>query len=194
MPVTVTIEKRRLFDFFKAEGIVENCTEPVVEIFEENNSTKKRVLKKVTISGLNLQNYSYYLLYPENPTSIKPSNPTERVIIEDRPGSTILAFIEMKPPKARKVEKKLERTFTWTYLLFNLLAGKEGRNLKVFLILCKYSDKELSPTLCKGEIEVFHNLRVKYYKKTYYSNGQEELTLNWDEVVNWPKGKPEICR
>ena len=181
----VKIKKQQIFDFFKAEKIVKEI-ENDVNIFEKNNESRENVLKKVKIINLNSNNI-YFEINPENPTYIKPNKPTEKVIIEDDNDYMNIIFIEMKPLKGGKgIQKKFERTFSWLYLLFNLLKNKENKQMKVFYILCKYSDSFVDNSVCKDFIDVFHNLRVKYIKKIYYSNGKEKIILNWNELISIP--------
>ena len=180
----IKINKKQIFDFFKAEEIVKEIKD-YINIFEKNNKGNKNVLKEVKIINLNTNN-TYFEINPENPTYIKSSKPTERVIIEDNNDYMNIVFIEMKPLEGKGIQKKLERTFGWLYLLFNLLRNKENKQLKVFYVLCKYNNSSLNNVVCKDFIDVFHNLRVKYIKKIYYSNGDEKIKLDWNELISIP--------
>ena len=182
----IKIKKQQIFDFFKAENIVKEITD-YINVFEKNNRNDENVLKEVKIINLNTNNI-YFEVNPENPTYIKPNKPTEKVIIEDNDDYMNVVFIEMKPLKGKGIQKKLERTFSWLYLLFNLLKNKEDKQMKVFYILCKYSNSSMDNIVCKDFIDVFHNLRVKYIKKIYYSNNNERIELNWNEIIDVPNG------
>jgi len=181
----IEIKKQQIFDFFKAEKIVKEINNNI-DIFEKNNESRKNVLKRVEIINLNSNN-NYFEINPENPTYIKPHKSTEKVIIEDNNSYMNIIFIEMKPLNGKGIQKKFERTFSWLYLLFNLLKNKENKQMKVFYILCKYSDSSVDNTVCKDFIDVFHNLRVKYIKKIYYSNGKEKIKVDWNELISIPE-------
>lgn len=180
----VKIKKQQIFNFFKSKEIVK-VIKNNTNIVENNNIYSENVLKRVKIINLNSNNI-YYELNPENPTYIKPNKPTEKVIIEVNKDYMNVIFIEMKPMKGKGIQKKLERTFSWLYLLFNLLKDKEDKQIKVFYVLCKYSESSLQNVVCKDKIDVFHNLRVKYIKKIYYSNGSERMELDWNELISIP--------
>jgi len=182
----VKIKKQLLFNFFKAEKIV-NEIKDSTNIIEKNNSNSEKVLKEVKIFNLNSLN-TYYEVNPENPTYIKPNKPTEKVIIEVNNSDMNVVFIEMKPMQGKGIQKKLERTFSWLYLLFNLLKDKENKQIKVYYVLCKYSESSLEHLICKDKIDVFHNLTVKFIKKIYYSGGQEIITLDWNNIISIPEG------
>jgi len=178
----IAINKQQIFDFFKAENIVKEIKDNI-KIFEENNKNKSNVLKEVNMVGF-LPNKRYFEIDPENPTFIKPNKPTERVIIEDNDQYMNVVAIEMKPIKSKGIIRKLERTFSWLYLLFNLLEGKENKQIRLFFVLCKYSNKKMNNVTCKSYIDIFHNLRIKYIKKIYYSNGKEKIILNWQDIID----------
>jgi len=192
------IEKYILFKFFKANGIIfkydvdkNHC----IKIVEENNKDKSNVLKELNICNLNSNN-EYYIVKPENPTNIKPSKQTERVIIEyDKEKDFMnLIFIEMKPKKVKlkkEVIPKFEKTFTWLYLLFNLLKNKEGKKFKVYLLLCKYSDEKKDDEYCKAELKVLETLKVKYVRIIKHSNQNEIMYVDINDILADTKN---ICK
>ena len=178
------IEKKVLFDFFKAEGIVEEKKD-YIEIIEKNNKDKPNTLQKIKIKNLNSNN-KYYKIDPENPTDIKPSKKTECVIIEYNEENHFMniVFIEMKSKKKNikftEIERKFEKTFSWLYLLFNLLNNKEGKKFRVYFLLCIYSGDE---KVCKSEIKVFHNLTVKYIRIIKSSEEKKEMEIDFGDLI-----------
>ena len=179
------IEKQLLFDFFKAQGIIEEKNK-YIEIIEEKNKDKPNTLKKLKIENLDSNN-RYYKINPENPY-IKPNKQTECVIIEYNEQSDFMniVFVEMKPKKVKlhEVLKKFERTFSWLYLLFNLLNDKEGKEFRVYFLLCKYSNTQKNDEVCKSKINIFHNLTVKYIRITKHSNAKEEMDIDFRGLIS----------
>ena len=183
--MTYKIEKKVLFDFFKAKGIVEEKKD-YIEIIEKNNKDKSNTLQNIKIKNLNSNN-KYYKVNPENPTYIKPSKQTECVIIEynEQTDFMNIVFIEMKSKKkninSEELKRKFERTFSWLYLLFNLLNAKEGKKFRVYFLLCIYSGDE---KVCKSKINVFHNLTIKYIKIVKSSNKKEEMEIDFRDLIS----------
>ena len=157
------INKQILFNFFKSQGIVKKIEEKI-EIVEEKNKNKPDTLYKVTIL---LENNEYWQIVPENPTVIRPNKQTETIIVEFENSNLNLYFIEMKSKNSADILQKLERTFSWFYLLLNLLSNEKHKSFSLYYIVCKR--KESEDKCLKERLLVFDSLDIRYKKFLFYT-------------------------
>lgn len=173
------IDKQNIFNFLKSENIVRKINDGFVEIIEEKNKNKLDILYKVSIKNLN-KNNQYWEINPENPTYIRSSKPTERVILEQTDDILNIVFIEMKSKISKDISQKFERTLSWLYLLLNLLDGKQNQKVKVYYIVCKLSDVQNQTK--KEKVQIFSSTEIRYNKKWFYSK-DKEMEVEWKNMI-----------
>ena len=176
--MTHNIKKENIFDFLKAESIIEEINDEYIDIIEtSNNGTEK--LSKVSITNLNPIS-KYWRMDSENGTFFEPnSKKVENVILEEKnDGILNIILLEMKSTKVSeiKVLEKFEKSLTWTYLFLNLLNGKENQKIKVYGILVAQKRKNWNS---KETLNILSSTAIRYIKRSFFTPNKEvEIKLN----------------
>jgi len=179
------LNKQNVFNFLKSESIIiEISSTSNIEILEDKNIGTNK-LQKVKLVGL--KNTSrYWQLNPETSTYLQPNGKkVESIIIEQTNNNTLNIFlIEMKSKKINRkiineIEEKFLISFSWTYLLLNLLNHNKNQNIKLFGILVAQNDMGWNS---HETLNILSSTSIRYKKKSFYTINTE-CSITMDELL-----------
>jgi len=171
------IKKEKLFQFLKAESIIKEINNNFVEIEEHNTNG----LEKVKIINLN-EDSKYWLLNTENNTFIESKKrKVEKILLEytnDKKLNIYLIELKSKTFTNSEIKEKFQHSFSWVYLLLNLLDDKEEQNYNVYGVLFhqknRFNDWNTTDTL-----NVLSSLAIRYKKISFFcDDNYREISLN----------------
>ena len=176
--MTHEIKKENIFNFLKAQSIVEEVSSNEnIEILEQDKNAN---LKKVILTHLNVTS-DYWILNSESKTFLEmQGKKVEKVILEQtQEGILNIIMVELKSEKVgnqNKILEKFKNSLSWVYLLLNLLNGKENQKIKVFGILVAQEDKKWNE---KSTLKIFNSTSIRYNKSSFYTTENEfETEIN----------------
>lgn len=183
--MTYNISKQKVFDFLKAESIVEEIE--VNSLFEiiESKIESQNGLNKVILK-MNNSDSKFWKVHLENSTGasrfLEPIGKKVDSIILQELGDTlniILIELKSKTIKESDIKEKFEMSLSWIYLLLNLLNNKENQKIKVFGILIAQKNKKWNQ---KDTLNIFNSTSIRYLKRSFHTTSTE-IELNFQDFI-----------
>ena len=176
--MTHEIKKDNIFNFLKAESIIEEIIDNKIEVYETDKGAK---LKRVILTSLN-KNSRYWTVDMEANSFQVQGKKVEKVILEQiKDGVLNIILVELKSGNVSnqtKILEKFKNSLSWVYLLLNLVHKEQ--TIKVFGILVS-QDKS-----CKWEkrdkLNLFSSTSISYIKRSFYTD-KDELTIDIENLI-----------
>lgn len=177
------INKIKIFNFLKAESIVQEISSSSIKFLEHKNEITSTCLQEIEINNL-VATSTYWKIDPETFTFLQLNGKkVDGVILEqtyDGFLNIILVELKSKTVTPSAIVEKFEKTLSWIYLLLNLLGNKENQKIRVFGIMIAQINKNWNH---KETLNIFSSTNIRYIKRSFYTEKTSD-SFSYTDLIN----------